>query len=285
MHPIGIVDGKIVDLNDPIIVMEDRGYQFGDGVYEVTRVYNGSCFTLKNHMDRLYRSLRELRIPAVYTFDELEEYHQRLIKESGITEAVIYLQITRGSAPRTHNFPDRILPRLTMSIRHTSPPLEMQEKGAKVLLAPDERWLRCDIKSINLLGNVLSKQLAKDAGCFEAVLVRNGIVTEGTSTNFFVVKDGVLWTHPDNNLILKGITRTLIIEQIAPALSLPVIEKTFTADFLQTVDEAFICATNSEIVPVISVGQQPIGKGVIGPVCRQLYAAYQKIIDKECKRK
>lgn len=285
MHPIGLLDGKIVDLKDPIIAMEDRGYQFGDGVYEVTRVYNGCCFTLKQHMDRLYRSLRELRIPAVYTFDELQGFHEQLIKESSITEAIIYLQITRGAASRAHHFPERTLPCLTMSIRPTSPPLEMQEKGAKVLLTPDERWLRCDIKSINLLGNVLSKQLAKEAGCFEALQVRDGIVTEGTSTNFFVVKDGVLWTHPVSNLILKGITRTLIIEKVAPQLGLPVIEKPFAPDFLQTVDEAFICATNSEIVPVISIGQQPIGKGIVGSVCRQLHLVYQKIIDSGCKRK
>jgi D-alanine transaminase len=139
MGPIGLIDGEIIDLNENIVPMEDRGYQFGDGVYEVTRVYNGRCFAVRMHVDRLYRSLRELRIPAVYTFAELAEFHEALIKESGIKEGAIYLQITRGIAPRAHGFPNNVVPRLTMSIRPTSVNKEIKESGAKVSFVPDER--------------------------------------------------------------------------------------------------------------------------------------------------
>lgn len=285
MRPLGLLDGKIIDLKDNIVPMEDRGHQFGDGVYEVTRVYNGRCFALKPHMDRLYRSLRELRIPATYTFEELAEFHERLIQESDIHEAAIYLQITRGVSPRAHGFPDQVVPRLTMSIRPTSALTTLKQNGAKALLIPDERWMRCDIKSINLLGNILGKQLAKEAGCFEGIQVRDGNVTEGTSSNFFVIKDGVLWTHPVSNLILRGVTRTLVLEKMAPTLGLTVIEKAFTPDFLKTIEEAFVCGTNTEIVPIVAISDTTVGTGEVGPICRQLQAAYEQLVDAECGRK
>ena len=139
MGPIGLVDGILTGLNEMVTQMEDRGYQFGDGVYEVTRVYNGRCFAFKMHMDRLYRSLRELKIPATYTVDELAEFHELLIKESGIKEAGIYLQITRGVAPRAHGFPDKVVPRLTMSIRPAAVNYALRESGATAILS-----LTCD---------------------------------------------------------------------------------------------------------------------------------------------
>ena len=285
MGPIGLLDGKIIDLGDKIVEMEDRGYQFGDGVYEVTRVYNGRPFGLKPHMDRLYRSLRELRIPATYTFEELAEFHERLIAESGITEAAIYLQITRGVAPRAHAFPENMVPRLTMSIRATRANVELQATGAKGAYVPDERWLRCDIKSINLLGNLLAKQRGKEVGAFESVQIRDGIVTEGSSSNFFIVKDGVLWTHPVSNLILRGVTRTFIVEQLAPQLGLTVVEKQFDRPFAQKAEEAFVCGTNTEIMPLVQMDSDKVGDGKPGPVTRKLISAYNALIVKECGAK
>lgn len=287
MQPLGMVNGEIVDINSNVVPMEDRGHQFGDGVYEVTRVYNGKCFALKPHMDRLYRSLRELRIPATYTFAELAEFHERLIRESGITEGGVYLQITRGIAPRAHNFPENTVPRLTMSIRPvgTGAPLNaIREKGAKIIFTPDERWLRCDIKSLNLLGNILGKQKAKEEGCFEAVMLRDEKVTEGTSSNFFIVRDGVLWTHPVSNLILKGVTRTIVIETIAAQLGIPVIEKTFDAEFALGAAEAFLSGTTTEIAPVIAINGAIVGNGEVGPVTRKIQQAYSSLIDAECGR-
>lgn len=286
MKPIGLVDGKIIDISENIVPMEDRGHQFGDGVYEVTKVYNGHCFALQPHMDRLYRSLRELAIPAVYTFEELTEFHELLIKESGIMDAAVYLQITRGVSPRTHSFPENVVPRLTMSIRPSSAAIDKNKaEGCKAMLIPDERWLRCDIKSLNLLGNVLGKQKAKSAGCWEGIQVRDGIVTEGTSSNFFVVKDDVVWTHPKCNLILTGVTRTLVIEKIASDLGIVVVEKKFDEAFVKSAQEAFISGTSTEITPIVTLNNQPVGSGSVGPVTRKIQKAYWTLIDKECQRK
>jgi D-alanine transaminase len=283
MGPLGLVDGKIIDLNEQVIQMEDRGYQFGDGVYEVTRVFNGRCFGFKPHMDRLFYSLRELKIPAVYTTEELAEFHERLIKESGLKEAGIYLQITRGVAPRAHGFPENVVPRLTMTIRPANANNELRAAGATGVFAPDVRWLRCDIKTINLLGNLLAKQKAIQAGAYEAIQVRdNGTVTEGSSSNFFVVKDGVLWTHPVSNLILNGITRRYVLEKVAPQLGLTVVEKEFDVAFVKKAEEAFVTGTITEIMPFIALDGEPVGDGKVGPVAQKLINAFQAIIREEC---
>lgn len=285
MRELGLVNGRLVDMNENVVKMEDRGHQFGDGVYEVTKVYNGKCFALRPHLDRLYQSLRAIRIPATYTFEELVQFHEALIKESGITEGAIYLQITRGAAPRVHPFPEQVVPCLTMSIRPSGPvKQELRDNGVKIILIPDERWLRCDIKSLNLLSNVLGKQQAKEAGCYEAVMVRDGFVTEGTSSNFFVVKDGVIWTHPATNLILKGITRTILLERLAKELDLTILEKAFDISFVKSASEAFLSGTSTEIMPVISIDGKLVNDGVVGPITRKLQAAYTQLIDEECGR-
>jgi len=279
---LGFIDGRIVDLKELVIAMEDRGYQFGDGVYEYTKVYNGKLFSLKAHIDRLYLSLRELRIPAVFTFDEIAGIHERLIAESGITNGGIYLQITRGWAPRTHNFPETVVPCLTMTIRPSNFNDVQRDTGVGVLSVPDVRWLRCDIKSLNLLGNVMGKQKAKEAGCFEALQIRDKMVTEGTSSNFFIVKDEVLWTYPIGPLILKGVTRTRILEEILPAQGLSVLEKAFPLDFAMGADEAFLSGTTTEIMPVIRIDGRFVGGGQVGPVTRKLQQSYKALIAKEC---
>lgn len=285
MRELGLVNGKLVDMSDSFIPMEDRGHQFGDGVYEVTKVYNGRCFALRPHLDRLYQSLRAIRIPATYTFEELVEFHELLIKESGIKEGAIYLQITRGVAPRIHSFPEQVVPCLTMSIRPSSPVNpEFKENGVKIILIPDERWLRCDIKSLNLLSNVLGKQQAKEAHCYEAVMVRGDHVTEGTSSNFFVVKDGVIWTHPATNLILKGITRSIIVERLAKDLDLTILEKPFGVSFVKGAEEAFLSGTSTEIMPVTSIDGVAVNNGSVGPITRKLQLAYTRLIDEECQR-
>jgi D-alanine transaminase len=296
MEPIGLVDGKIIKLGEKVIEIEDRGYQFGDGVYEVTRVYNRRPFALKLHVDRLYRSLRELGIPITYSFDELARFHDLLVERSGIGEGYIYLQITRGVAPRGHAFPEHPTPRLMMMIQPVTPDYALRDRGASGIFVPDERWLRCDIKSINLLANVLAKQRAKEAGVFEAVLVRprdpfatrglneslDGIVTEGAMSNFFVVKDGAMWTHPANHLILKGISRTVILEQLAPKLGIPVVEKPFDVAFAKSADEAFVAVTVVEVMPLVTLDGAPVGNGKVGPVTRRLIEAFAALVAKEC---
>jgi D-alanine transaminase len=286
VRELGLINGRLINMNETVISMEDRGYQFGDGVYEVTKVYNGKCFALRPHLDRLYQSLRAIRIPAIYTFEEIVQFHEALIKESGITEGAIYLQITRGTAPRVHPFPEQVVPCLTMSIRPAGPiKEELREKGVKIILIPDERWLRCDIKSLNLLSNVLGKQQAKEAGCYEAVMVRGDHVTEGTSSNFFVVKDDVIWTHPATNLILKGITRSIVLERLAKELDLTILEKPFNASFVKGVSEAFLSGTSTEIMPVTSIDGIAVHDGAVGPITRKLQMKYTQLIDEECGRK
>ena len=209
-----------------------------------------------------------------------------LIKESEIREGAVYLQITRGVAPRVHSFPEQTVPRLTMAIRPAKPGAnqELWANGAKIITAPDERWLRCDIKSLNLLGNILAKQKAKEAHCFEALMHRDSTVTEGSSSNFALVKDGVVWTHPANHFILKGITRTIVLEELAPALNLSVLEKPFTLDFIKTAQEAFLMGTSTEIMPVIAVDGMAVGNGTVGEVTRCIQKEYTAKIDKECDR-
>lgn len=282
MGALGYIDGRTVDLKELVIAMEDRGYQFGDGVYEYTKVYNGKCFSLKPHIDRLYRSLRELRIPAVFTFDEMAGIHERLIRESDIQNGGIYLQITRGWAPRAHNFPDNVVPCLTMTIRPSTLNPSLWDNGVGVLSVPDERWLRCDIKSLNLLGNILGKQKAKEAGCYEAIQIRDNMVTEGTSSNFFIVKDEVLWSYPVGNLILKGVTRTRVVEEIAPSLKLSFLEKAFPLETALKADEAFLSGTTTEIMPIITIDGKPVGDGKVGPVTKKIQNAYKAMIDQEC---
>lgn len=282
---IALINGEIVDINQPVITLQDRGYNFGDGVYEVTPFYNKKCFTLVPHLERLFASMKSLHIPAVYTMEELIEFHEKLIEASGLEQGYIYLQITRGEAPRAHPFPEQVVPCLTMhvhEINETQISLH-QEQGVKCISHPDLRWLRCDIKSLNLLGAVLAKQKAKEAGAYEAILYReNDVITEGSSSNFMVVKDGILWTHPANNLVLNGITRRIILEKICPQLKLSFVEKAFNLEFIKTVDEAFVTASTIGATPVLRVDKVQIGDGEVGPVTKNIQDAFKSFIKLEC---
>lgn len=266
------------------IDVEDRGYQFGDGIYEVTHVYNGRLFAFDRHLARFRRSMREMHIPITYMDEELTAIHKDIIEKSGIKSGAIYFQITRGTAPRAFTFPGRATPHLSMTIRESEPNRAWQEKGISLALVEDIRWLRCDIKSLNLLGAVFAKEKAKAEGCEEALLYRKdtGLVTEGASSTFFLVKDGVLWTHPLDHLILPGVTRALIIEECAKELGLAVIEKTFTPEFAQGADEAFEASTSLEITPVIKIGGKKIGSGNPGEITKKIMASFQELIKKEC---
>lgn len=285
MDVVALVDGKLIDIGDNVTSMEDRGYQFGDGIYEVTRIYNGQCFMFKSHMDRLVRSLAELKIDSTYSCDELQDFHELLIRESGIMEGIVYLQITRGVAPREHAFPKKNSPRLTMFVRSLKDKSMLRKVGSKGIFVPDIRWLRCDIKSLNLLGNVMAKQKASEAGCYEAVQFRdNGVVTEGASSNLWGVKDRTLYTHPATHLILNGITRTFILERLAPQLSIKVVEQEFDRNFVFGCDEVFVSGTTTEIMPLIQIDDKKIGYGAVGSVCKALQIAYVKAIQEECYR-
>jgi D-alanine transaminase len=277
MGELGFYNGKIIDLSTPVVTLEDRGHQFGDGVYEAIVTSAGKYFALKEHLDRMERSCAELRLVPGYTRQELENICQLLLQESQLRDAMLYLQWTRGAAPRAHAFPSGIKASFSATIRKKkNPPPESFESGVKVISVPDLRWLRCDIKSLNLLGNLLAKQKAVEAGCFEALLVRdNKFVTEGSSSNSFAVKAGIIFTAPLSNYILPGVTRAIVIE-LAKALGYEVHEEFGSPEFYSKADEVFLTGTTTEVMPVITLDEKPVGNGSVGPITRKLQQAYSK---------
>lgn len=279
MKELGLINGRIVDLQEKFISIEDRGYQFGDGIYEVTAVFNGKFFMLEEHLNRLFSSGEKIKLNIPFSKDEIEGFHRLLLKESGLDNANIYIQITRGSAKRTHAFPAEAEAVLTMSIRgRDDSKVPVTDRGVEAILTEDIRWLRCDIKSLNLLANVLAKQEAYEAGKGEAIMHRNGIMTEGSSTNFYVVKDGIVHTHPANNLILNGITRIALL-RLCKDHGIQVIEEPFNTQFMYNAHEAFITGTTTRVTPILKVNDTVIGDGVRGPVTKKLQELFKDLID------
>lgn len=281
---------ELIDAEKAKVSIMDRGYVFGDGVYEVIRFYNGVLFKLEEHLERFKRSVHEIEIDYEFDMDLLKSEMDYLIKKSGYKSGYIYAQMTRGVGKRDHVYIDKELSEpqyIVYVVKEEERPLEIMEKGIRVLLTEDIRWLRCDIKSLNLLGSVIAKNDAVKRGAKEAVLHRNGYITEGSATNVFVVKEGVLYTHPANNLILNGITRLTIID-IAKELGISVVETPFIVEFFKTADEAFTSASVSEISPIkeyIEVVNnaeiiRKIGKGERGEVTRIIQEKFGEKIGK-----
>ncbi|MDF2962806.1 MAG: branched-chain amino acid aminotransferase [Paenibacillus sp.] len=256
---------------------DDRGYYFGDGVYEVFRVYNGVLFEPEGHYRRLEKSAREVRISLPYSIGKLNQYLVELIHANHIQEGTVYLQITRGAAPRTHPFPNHTEPVLMANCNHVSRPVVGMGQGITAVTADDIRWLRCDLKTLNLLANVMAKQHAVDQGAGEVILHRNGTVTECSASNFMMVKRGELYTHPANHLILHGITREVVL-RLARQLDIPFHEQAFTLEDLLSAEEAFITGTTVEVTPVISIDGRPVGQGRPGPTTKKLQQAFEQLI-------
>ncbi|MDA8353135.1 MAG: D-amino-acid transaminase [Firmicutes bacterium] len=257
--------------------IEDRGYQFGDGIYEVIRVYGGKMFCLEPHLQRLQRSTSEIRLQLPYSLERLKQLLQELVQNNHLTDGNVYLQVSRGTAPRNHKFPENTRPMVVAYTMEAPRPVKMLDEGIHTITDPDIRWLRCDIKSLNLLGAVMSKQKAADRGCEEAILHRDGRVTEGSSTNVFLVKDGTLITHPADHLILHGITRQVVLE-LAAELNWPVEERAASIEELFRADEVFITSTTTEVTPVISIDGRTVSDGKPGPMTRRLQKAFAERI-------
>ncbi|PKR78326.1 D-amino-acid transaminase [Halalkalibacillus sediminis] len=272
-------NNQLVQREEAIIDMEDRGFQFGDGVYEVIRIYEGKFFLMNEHLERLQYSLTETGIEFDIKKGKLAEQLEDLAEKNQIDDGAIYIQITRGIAPRSHPYPTEAIPTLMAYPIPISRPIKLQESGAKVILEEDVRWLRCDIKSLNLLGNVMAKQTAKEAEAFEAILYRNPEhVTEGSSTNVFIVKDGKVITHPANNFILNGITRRYI-HHLSNQLGITFEEDVFSVDELLNADEVFLASTTSEVMPVTQIDDYTIGNGEPGSISRKLLDEFFKHVD------
>jgi len=274
------LNNRILSLDEANISPFDRGFLFADGVYESIRTYNKKLFRYKDHLDRLKRSLKETRIDFK-NLDSLEKIIYDLIKKNNIEcEALVYLQITRGSAIlRTHSFPkEKISPTLFISVKELIEDTEEQEKGVKVILQEDIRWLRCDIKSTSLLPVVLASQKATEENAVEAILVRDGLITEGTHTNFFAVKDETVFTAPKSSLILEGITRKVVLE-FCEKFKIDFREEFINKDELKNFTEFFITSTTKEITPVTEIDFWKINQGEPGKITKSLQTVFKKVVE------
>ena len=268
------VNGSFLPRAEARVSVEDRGFVFGDGVYEVLRVINGWAFATRFHNQRLERSLDGVRItlakgdsPARFV-----EIGRQLLKDNNLLqgEATLYMQITRGATTRAHNFPPPgIAPTVYISVARFKPYFDLAQSGAPAITHPDLRWERCDLKTLNLLPNVLASQTATERGAFEAMLIRDGVVTEGTKTNFFGVVNGSLRTHPSDNHILPGITRS-VLRDLARDLSIELDETPIKATEIPKLTELFLTGTTTDVMPVVRLDDKPVGNGKPGELTRKL---------------
>ena len=278
MPDIAYLNGKFLSLARAKVSVEDRGFQFGDGVYELIRAYNGRLFHVENHLKRLLQSLKSIQLPRVYPMERWREILEKILKRSGYSEAKIYLQVTRGVAPRQHPFPGPVTPTVVVTVREMDPfPDSYQKEGISVITMPDIRWSRCDVKSINLLPNVLAKQKAKEAGALEALFIKDGQVQEGAGSNVFSLKGDHLITPPQGTRVLSGVTREAVIV-LAKARGLQIIEKDLSMGALLSSDEVLLTATSMEVLPVVKIDGKVIGSGKPGPTQRKLYQDFLSLV-------
>jgi D-alanine transaminase len=276
MSRVAYVDGAYLQHRDAAVHVEDRGFQFADGVYEVVAVRTGRLIDEELHFARLHRSLAELAISPPASDAALKIVLREVIRRNAVDRGNVYLQITRGAAPRDHAFPKAAKPTLVVTAhRAHQPDPRLAELGVNVVTIPDIRWQRCDIKSVALLPNVLGKQAARAAGAFEAWQVDGeGRITEGTSTNAWIVTaDGAIVTHPADHAILNGVTRLALLAIIRRD-GCRLEERPFTVEEAKAAREAFLTSTTSEVLPVVRIDDAPVGNGHPGLLTQRLRAAY-----------
>ena len=282
-----LVDGEIMPEAEAFIDVNDRGHNFGDGVFEIVPVYNGRCFALLPHMNNLFDSVIAVKIPGVYMIEELVEFHESLLAASGLKDGEIYTQVASGSGAYALCYPEQSIPHLTMyAVPVDREALaEKRAKGVNVITVEDVRWARCDINTLNRLPEVMAKQKAVIGNAFDSLFVRDGKITESTEASFFIYKDGILWTHPENNFIHKNITRRLLMERLSKDLDLQIIERAFDKDFALKADEAFLCGPRCEFMPVTKIDRSFVADGKVGELTQKLQDAYMAFVAKECPAK
>jgi D-alanine transaminase len=272
-------NGKLLPKDEIRLSPDDRGFLFADGIYEVVRWYEGFFYDMSSHVIRLKRSLRELRINWSEA-DSFPAFAGNLIKMNNLENqpAMVYLQVTRGAARRTHSFPSPEVPPTAYAYAWGFiPDRNSMETGIKVMLKEDIRWSRCDIKSVALLPNTLSFQEACENGLKECIFIRNGLITEGSHSNIFFVIDNTLFTHPESNHILSGITRKNIL-RIAQESGIKIREEALQENRIRLIQEAFISNTSAELTPVTELGGNTIGEGVPGPVTKSIRTKFDNEI-------
>jgi D-alanine transaminase len=274
------LNGQFLPSEQATISVEDRGFLFGDSLYEVVRSYRGFLFEMEAHLRRLQNGLQALRI-EVPEFGQLTAVASRLVQENNLTEAeaTVYFQITRGAArPRKHAFPSPpVPPTVYVAINPVQPKLAWAEKGIAAITVLDVRWGRCDLKTTNLLPNVLANQQAHEAGTEEAIFVRDGMIVEGSHSNVFAIFDGVVTTHPKTPVLLPGITRQVALD-LCRKMKLPHQERSFAAAEFKQAGEIFLTLTTGEITPVVSVDQNDVADGKPGAVTQRLQEAFREYV-------
>lgn len=269
------LNGKYLPLEQACVPVLDRGFIFGDGVYEVIPVYGRKAFRLEHHLQRLKNSMQAVRLDNPHTDAEWATIINKVVECNDGGDQSIYLQITRGVANRDHRFPGDTIPTVfVMSNLFVMVPSEQLEHGVSVITLDDIRWQYCSIKSIALLPNILLRQQAVEQGAAEAILIRNNEVTEGAASNVFIVKNEVIITPPKTDCLLPGITRDLVVEQ-AHEHDVPVEETIITLEDLLAADEIWLTSSTKEILPVTQINNQTVGTGMPGPVWKQMYGLYQ----------
>ena len=270
------LNGEFVPLSQARVPVLDRGFIFGDGVYEVVPVYERRPFRWAEHLRRLERSLSKTRIANPMSAAQWTDLVESLIGRHPWQDQFVYLQVTRGVAKRDHAFPAGIAPTVfAMTSPLTLPAAEQVEAGVAAITMPDERWLHCDIKSTSLLGNVFARQAAVDAGAFESILFRGDALTEASASNVWVVRDGRVLAPPRDNLILEGI-RYGLVEQLCRSLGIAFEARRLSRAEVASADELMLSSATKELIAVTRLDGKPVGSGRPGPVFRRLYDAYQQ---------
>ena len=270
------LNGKFLPIEQAMVPVLDRGFIFGDGVYELIPVYSRAPFRMDEHLARLERSLAAVRIRNPYAREKWREIIRELVAQQPWEDQGVYFQVTRGVAKRDHAFPAAVEPTVfVMSNPLVNPPRELVDKGVGAVTALDNRWLRCDIKSISLLGNVLARQASADVGAAETILFRDGMLTEASASNVFVTKNGLLLSPPKSNLILPGITYDVVVE-IAQMTKIPIEFRDVAESEVRGADEVWVTSSSKEILAVVTLDGKPVGDGKPGPLFRKAWQAYQE---------
>lgn len=271
-----LFNGKIMEQEEVSISFEDRGYHFGDGLYEAVRVYAGELFMFSEHFDRLAAGAEKIHLALPFTKEELAAMLDELVAVSKIDSGLIYFQISRGIvSPRQHMLPEKgsVEPVYLAYTRPFERPVLTQQEGQKATVIPDKRWLHCDIKSLSLMGNLLSLDEAVKEGFEDALLERDGVFTEASASNAWFVIDGVVYTHPDGNLILPGITKLHLLK-LAKENQIPVVEEAVKVSQLGDVSECFVTNSIYEVVPIVSIDGKELGDGKPGAITKKLLELY-----------
>jgi D-alanine transaminase len=277
-QPLVWMNGQFVEYASAKVSIEDRGFQFCDGIYEVVRAVEGRFYGFQQHLERMRRSLHSVEIEVSMSDLDFQGIASRMLAESHERDATLYVQITRGEAPRSHAIPKDIPPTIIMILRPFHPVEEaVHANGIKVITVKDERWARCDIKLTGLMPNILAKERARRAHVDDAIFVREGWVTEGTSTNVFAVSNDELVTPLADHRILRGITRDAVLS-LARERHVKTAERDLAIGDLKAAPEVFLTSTTMEILPVAEIDHHPVGTGKVGPMTKRLMGMYRDIL-------